>query len=243
MPSVFLVSDTHFGHAGVCRFTREDGFTKLRPWTDPEEMDEAMVKLWNETVGKRDKVYMLGDIVINRKALSTLGRLNGDKVLIRGNHDIFKLEDYTKYFRDIRATHIMKGLIFTHIPIHHDSLARFGCNVHGHLHEKRVMLDDEIDNRYICVSVEHTDFKPISLEDLRDRIVAQGGELEMRGVSSWDDMQPKQVEKYFSTTVHFPNGSSTKVTTVAYSIADAEKFIRSRYDSSATIGELQLEAN
>jgi len=25
MPSVFLVSDTHFGHAGVCRFTRSDG--------------------------------------------------------------------------------------------------------------------------------------------------------------------------------------------------------------------------
>jgi len=44
MPSVFLVSDTHFGHAGVCRFTRNDGVTKLRPWTDPDEMDEAMVK-------------------------------------------------------------------------------------------------------------------------------------------------------------------------------------------------------
>ena len=33
MPSVFLVSDTHFGHAGVCRFTGKDGVTKLRPWT------------------------------------------------------------------------------------------------------------------------------------------------------------------------------------------------------------------
>ena len=42
MPSVFLVSDTHFGHAGVCRFTRNDGVTKLRPWTDPAEMDEVM---------------------------------------------------------------------------------------------------------------------------------------------------------------------------------------------------------
>jgi hypothetical protein len=32
MPSVFLVSDTHFGHAGVCKFLRNDGVTKLRPW-------------------------------------------------------------------------------------------------------------------------------------------------------------------------------------------------------------------
>ena len=55
MPSVFLVSDTHFGHAGVCRFTKADG-TKLRPWTDADEMDEAMIKAWNERVKPTDKV-------------------------------------------------------------------------------------------------------------------------------------------------------------------------------------------
>ena len=37
MPSVFLVSDTHFGHLGMCRFTRADGVTKLRPWDDPAD--------------------------------------------------------------------------------------------------------------------------------------------------------------------------------------------------------------
>ena len=47
MPSVFLVSDTHFGHTGVCRFTRADGVTKLRPWDSAEEMDEEMVRRWN----------------------------------------------------------------------------------------------------------------------------------------------------------------------------------------------------
>ena len=50
MPSVFLVSDTHFGHSGVCRFMRNDGVTKLRPFEDPDEMDEFMIevkKQWN----------------------------------------------------------------------------------------------------------------------------------------------------------------------------------------------------
>ena len=98
MPRVFLVSDTHFGHKGVCHFLREDGETKLRPWDTPEEMDEAMVEYWNETVRPNDRVYHLGDVVINRKALSILHRLNGDKVLIKGNHDIFKLHDYTAHF-------------------------------------------------------------------------------------------------------------------------------------------------
>jgi calcineurin-like phosphoesterase family protein len=98
MPSVFLTSDTHFGHLGVCKFTGPDGVTKLRPWDTPEEMDEEMVRRWNETVRPNDKVYHLGDVVINRKALKTLSRLNGDKVLIKGNHDIFKLDEYPEYF-------------------------------------------------------------------------------------------------------------------------------------------------
>lgn len=193
MPATFLISDTHFGHAGVCRFLRNDGVTKLRPWDTPEEMDEHMVRAWNERVRPRDKVYHLGDVVINRKHLTTLGRLNGDKVLIRGNHDIFKLEDYTPYFRDIRGYHVMNGMILSHIPVHEESLGRFGVNVHGHLHANRVMRRAEstvefmergerswIDPRYHCVCVEQTDFAPILLEDMIKRIKEEGGTIEMR---------------------------------------------------------------
>ena len=181
MPAVFLVSDTHFGHMGVCKFLREDGVTKLRPWTDPNEMDEEMIKRWNERVKPTDKVYHLGDVVINRKSLGIMRRLNGDKVLIRGNHDIFKLEDYTEHFRDIRAYHVMNGLILSHIPIHEESLGRFGCNIHGHLHASRVMIKGfnrkpmGIDPRYHCVCVEATDFAPILFEDVIKRIEAEGG--------------------------------------------------------------------
>ena len=188
MPAVFLVSDTHFGHAGVCRFTRNDGVTKLRPWTDPDEMDEFMVAAWNERVRPNDKVYHLGDVVINRRALKTLARLNGDKVLIRGNHDIFKDEDYREYFRELRAYHVMNGMILSHIPVHAESLGRFGVNIHGHLHANRVkkargvdaktgevLYSDENDVRYHCVCVEQTDFAPILFEDVMRRITAEGG--------------------------------------------------------------------
>ena len=183
MPAVFLVSDTHFGHAGVCRFTRNDGVTKLRPWTDPDEMDEFMIKAWNERVRPNDKVYHLGDVVINRRALSTLARLNGDKVLIRGNHDIFRDDEYRQYFRELRAYHVMNGMILSHIPIHPESLGRFGVNIHGHLHSNRVMVPlatsgvlDRIDTRYHCVCVEQTpDFAPILFEDVIKRIQEEGG--------------------------------------------------------------------
>ena len=189
MPSVFLVSDTHFGHAGVCKFTRSDG-EKLRPWTDPEEMDEAMVKMWNETVKPTDKVYHLGDVVINRKSLKIMHRLNGDKVLIRGNHDIFRDEEYREHFRELRAYHVMNGMILSHIPLHEASLGRFGVNIHGHLHTNRVMkprgidaktgatlYGDDIDPRYHCVCVEQTDFRPILFEDVIQRIKDEGGSV------------------------------------------------------------------
>ena len=181
MPSVFLTSDTHFGHVGVTKFLRADGVTKLRPWDSVEEMDEEMVKRWNETVKPTDKVYHLGDVVINRRALHILHRLNGDKVLIKGNHDIFKMEDYTPHFREIRAYHVMNGMILSHIPLHPDSLGRFGTNIHGHLHANKVMTEINgvtvPDLRYICVCVEQTDFRPILFEDVIQRVKDQGGEV------------------------------------------------------------------
>ena len=187
MPSVFLVSDTHFGHKGVCHFTRNDGVTKLRPFDTPEEMDEFMVEAWNARVRPNDKVDHLGDVVMSRRSLSIMDRLNGDKVLIRGNHDIFKDEDYRKYFRELRAYHVMNGMILSHIPIHSESLGRFGVNIHGHLHANRVMRPlatsgrtDVVDVRYHCVCVEQTDFAPILFEDVIKRIEAEGGVVGFR---------------------------------------------------------------
>lgn len=190
MPATFLVSDTHFGHAGVCHFTQADGVTKLRPWTDPAEMDEEMIRRWNDRVRPRDKVYHLGDVIINRRAFPTLARLNGDKVLIRGNHDIFTDDEYRQYFRSIRGCHVLNGMILTHIPIHPESLGRFGVNIHGHLHSNRVMIktrwgntdqyDETIDVRYHSVCVEQTDFAPILFEDVIKRITAEGGTVGFR---------------------------------------------------------------
>ena len=194
MPATFLVSDTHFGHAGVCRFAHpDDPEVKLRPWSDPDEMDEEMVRRWNERVRPTDKVYHLGDVVINRRALRTLHRLNGDKVLIRGNHDIFRDEEYRTYFRELRAYHVLNGMILSHIPVHEASLGRFGVNIHGHLHASRVkcargvdartgavLYGTDIDPRFHCVCVEQTDFAPILLEDVYKRIQAEGGEIGFR---------------------------------------------------------------
>ena len=179
MPAVFLYSDPHFSHLGVCKFMGPDGFTKLRPWDSPEEMDDELVRRFNERVGVKDKVYFLGDVAINRRGLKVLERLKcKDLVLIRGNHDIFRDDEYRRYFRELRAYHVLNGLILSHIPLHPESLGRFGTNIHGHTHANRVLLPDgSIDVRYWCACVEQTDFAPILLEDAFKRIVEQGGTI------------------------------------------------------------------
>jgi len=163
MANTFVISDTHFGHANICKFLREDG-SKVRPWNNVEEMDEVLVENWNNIVKQEDKVYHLGDVVMNRKHLNTMRRLNGKKVLIKGNHDIFDLSDYTEHFYDVRAYHKLDKFILSHIPIHPQELGRFKGNVHGHLHAN-IVLDKwgKRDERYLSVCVEHTEYSPIEL--------------------------------------------------------------------------------
>jgi calcineurin-like phosphoesterase family protein len=75
----------------------------------------------------------------------------------------------------------MNGMILSHIPLHPESLGRFGVNIHGHTHANRVLYGDgEIDTRYHCVCVEQTDFRPILFEDVIQRIKDEGGEIGFR---------------------------------------------------------------
>lgn len=163
--NTFFTADTHFGHKGMIEFLREDG-TKLRPFSTIEEHDETIIQNWNNIVRPMDRVYHLGDCVINRRCLATLSRLNGRKKLIRGNHDLFRLEDYTPYFEDVYGVYVLKDMILSHIPIHRDCLTtRFGTNVHGHLHSNKLN-----DHKYLCVSLEHTNYTPLSIDEVRQRI-------------------------------------------------------------------------
>lgn len=173
--NIFFISDTHYGHEAPCTtFKRDDG-SKLRDFSCAAECDQFQEEQWNKTVGKKDKVYHLGDISMTNQGLNILHRLNGEKVLIKGNHDKQNLSRYATYFKDVRGSHQFDGMLLTHIPVHPDSLGRWGFNVHGHTHHRRVTVDvDDVagyrrepDPRYFCVSVECINYTPISLEEVK----------------------------------------------------------------------------
>lgn len=180
--NIFFISDTHYAHQNACTlFKRADG-SPLRDFSCAEECDQFQEEQWNKTVRIKDKVYHLGDITFSKKNLPILDRLNGEKVLIRGNHDTEKASIYLKYFKDVRGCHQFDGMLLTHIPVHPESLSRWRINLHGHLHANRVMREvafitkneqpssyQEIDPRYFSVCVEQINYTPISIEEIKQR--------------------------------------------------------------------------
>ena len=166
MADLFVISDTHFGHSNILSFKNPDG-SRVRDFSCVEEMDQIMVDRWNAVVKPSSHVYHLGDVAMRKEHLATVGRLNGHKRLVRGNHDIFKTRDYMKYFEEIHAVRVLDGMLFSHIPIHPESLGRFAANIHGHVHG---LPQGTYGPKYYNVSVEVMDYTPISLEDLAKRV-------------------------------------------------------------------------
>ena len=155
-------------------------FDEINPTIDRELLKKNVSKKY---IDKDDKfLAFFNDVTLNlvkthplkiekNRILPILSRLNGHKRLVRGNHDIFKTADYLQYFEEIYGVRVIDKIIFSHIPIHEDSLGRFRACCHGHLHSNLVMKDGQIDTRYINVSCEQLDnYTPISLEELNKRI-------------------------------------------------------------------------
>lgn len=172
MSEKYFISDTHFGHRGILQYESEK-----RPFTTLEEHDEALIENWNSVVKSDDKVYHVGDFCLNRRALSIAKRLNGRKLLIMGNHDMFRTEEYLEAgFERVCGALQFENLILTHIPVHPCQVEhRFFANVHGHMHSKKVA-----DWRYLNVSVENINLTPITLEEVYSRIVEQQKKAEVK---------------------------------------------------------------
>jgi len=158
----FTIADHHLGQEKVLSF--EHNGKPLRPFSTIEEMHECLIDNHNSVVRPVDKVYFCGDVAFRRAALSLLSRFNGRKVLVKGNHDVYKLKDYMPYFEDIRGIAVLPfKAILTHVPVHSFCLNRpsWPVNIHGHLHAHNI--DDD---RYINVSCEQVNYTPVEIESL-----------------------------------------------------------------------------
>lgn len=87
----FFTSDQHFGHANILKYQAEERLNEhgfLFPTV--EQMDDYLVDQWNSVVAENDLVYCLGDFCYNfQQMCDVMPFLNGEKILITGNHDPF----------------------------------------------------------------------------------------------------------------------------------------------------------
>ena len=156
MSRVFLFSDPHHGH---------NSMAIKRGFKSAEEQDELIIKNWNNQVSKRDVVYLLGDITMEKGDYSILGKLNGHKRVVGGNHDMPQhSKRLMEYVESISGMIKYKGFALTHCPIHESEIHRFRANIHGHIHEE--IIDDY---RYINVCAEVIDYTPILFTEVVDQ--------------------------------------------------------------------------
>lgn len=158
--SVWFTSDLHIGHTSCA--------VKYRKFPTLQEHDEHIRKVWLETVGKRDKVFILGDIGHNKskKPLDWYRDLPGYKHLIMGNHDQCHITEYAKIFDKVGAIVQYKKMWLTHAPLHPAEL-RGRLNVHGHIHNgaepPHLHLSDA---RYFNVNIDMNDYEFVNLDRL-----------------------------------------------------------------------------
>ena len=161
---IFFTSDLHFGHENVIAF---DG----RPFDSVKEMNEELIRRWNLKVGKEDTVYVLGDLIwktANNEAESILRQLNGEIVLIKGNHDTFiknnrkasSLLREVKEYDDICVAledGTIKRCILSHyyMPLYNGHRLN-AIHLHGHSHNT---VENSIE-RYITDMLKRSGYNP-----------------------------------------------------------------------------------
>lgn len=151
--SVFFISDLHFGHNHIHKFGH-------RPWAEsPELHDLTLVDRINDTVKKRDKLYILGDVAWSAKGAEALADIRCQNIeVVWGNHDMPRY--VLPYVQKSRGFFKYKDFWVSHCPIHPNEL-RGLKNIHGHVHHNIVE-----DSRYISVCVDSCDGYPVAFDDI-----------------------------------------------------------------------------
>jgi calcineurin-like phosphoesterase family protein len=80
--TTWFTADLHLGHANIIAYTG-------RPFADTAAMNDGLIERWNTLVHPDDSVWVLGDVALGRidDSLALVGKLNGRKLLLAGNHD------------------------------------------------------------------------------------------------------------------------------------------------------------
>lgn len=171
---IYLISDTHFCQQSIIPYCK-------RPFNSVNEMNEKIIENWNSIISEKDTVYFLGDFAFGspNENRDICNRLNGYKIIIRGNHDRDTDIEYWKemgfsqvfdtpqklYFADKYSN--LRYVILSHEPQYINDNE---FNIHGHIHDELLKNEypDMSGNNHLCVSVERIDYRPILFDTIQE---------------------------------------------------------------------------
>ena len=180
---VFFSSDHHFYHSNIIKYCS-------RPFGSIEDMNAEMVKRWNDLVKPKDTVYYLGDFALAYQAvIHFTPLLNGEKILIMGNHDLChpynkkKTDTGKRIYRECGFKLLLEETIIEvnnkNVRLNHFPYASIDDDKYGKKYSKYRPIDDgkwllcghvhekwKIKNKMINVGVDVWDFKPVPLSTI-----------------------------------------------------------------------------
>jgi|Laugrespbdmm15sd_2_1035082.scaffolds.fasta_scaffold46508_3 calcineurin-like phosphoesterase family protein len=161
----WITADIHFGHANILKFCAAS-----RPFFDTDEMDETIIKNWNALISFNDIVYILGDVAFANadRAARLVNRLNGTKILVKGNHDTKILREpvfracFAEVHDYLEIGHAGSRLVMFHFPIWEwDRMHHGAVHFHGHCHGRKT----GIPGRIFDVAMDANNCLPHLLDD------------------------------------------------------------------------------
>ena len=174
--NVYFTSDTHFQHGNIIKFCN-------RPYSNVEEMNNAIIENWNSVVGPNDIVFHLGDFAWSGSWHKGLDKLIGKIYLILGNHDIVDFknsyqEKFEGFSQQICINIEGQRVLLNHFPIlcYPDKC----WQLFGHCHTVKSNNTGSDFNKLSNLSptqyevgVDFNDYRPISWKEIKEKIQFQ----------------------------------------------------------------------
>lgn len=177
------ISDWHYGHANSIAFDN-------RPFLSVEEMNHELIRRWNDVVDPGDLTYILGDMFWCKtcEALPVLDQLNGQKILVRGNHDRCNdgkfLRKFEKVVDYLEVKDDGRQLVLCHYPIPCFKNHYYGWkHLYGHVHssfeynmmenvrrQMRDLYDKPCDMYNVGAMMPWMDFTPRTFEEIEEGV-------------------------------------------------------------------------
>lgn len=155
LSNIWFTSDLHIGHGGAAHH---------RGFASQEEHDWTIITNLQRVVHKRDKLFILGDVVWNNRSLKLLSEIPGIKELIIGNHDTLSTPEYLRYFTKVHGFRSYREFWLSHCPIHPQEIYRKRGNIHGHLHNGAPTQN--LGHPYFNVNTDYHNLCPVNLDTI-----------------------------------------------------------------------------